>query len=227
MIIKYFLFISSISCNNKGLFKLNDSIIKLELNVTKIKNVTINGYIKTFYSSGTLYFDELNINHVEIIMSDYVESYSYMFNGCNSITKIDLSNFDTSQVTNMYGMFNGCSSLTSLNLSNFDTSQVTDMYGMFYNCKNLEYINLQNFKDNSLTSFSNIFENVTINVVVCIDETIASKISEKLVQKCKTISCSENWKSEQNKIDPEENCINNCITNTQYINDNSINKICK
>ena len=35
LIIKY-LFFSNISCNNKGLFKLNNSIIKLENNENKI-----------------------------------------------------------------------------------------------------------------------------------------------------------------------------------------------
>ena len=94
LIIKY-LFISNISCNNKGLFKLNDSIIKLELNVTKkgnydiyssdfenkskIINVTINGDIKTINSSGSYNFEELNINYVEIIMSNYVVSCEEMF----------------------------------------------------------------------------------------------------------------------------------------------------
>ena len=119
--IKY-LFISNISCNNKGLFKLNDSIIKLELNVTdingeysiyssefknksKIINVTINGVIKTINSSGSYNFEKLNINYVEIIMSDYVESCYGMFLSCGSITKIDLSNFNTSQVIDMQFMF--------------------------------------------------------------------------------------------------------------------------
>ena len=44
-----------------------------------------------------------------------------------NIVELDLSNFDTSQVTDMQFMFSGMSSLTTLDLSNFDTSQVTDM----------------------------------------------------------------------------------------------------
>ena len=39
-------------------------------------------------------------------------------------------------------MFANCLLLTSLDLSNFDTSQVTNMNAMFYNCISLEYINL-------------------------------------------------------------------------------------
>ena len=50
------------------------------------------------------------------------------------MTSIDLSAFDTSEVTNMGGMFTGCSSLTNLDVSNFDTSKVTNMSNMFLNC---------------------------------------------------------------------------------------------
>jgi surface protein len=50
-----------------------------------------------------------------------------MFNQCSSLTSLDLSNFNTSNVNNMSGMFSQCSSLTSLDLSNFNTSNVKDM----------------------------------------------------------------------------------------------------
>ena len=67
---------------------------------------------------------------------------SYMFRGCSDLTSLDLSNFDTSQVTNMSYMFRGCSGLTSLNISNFDTSQVTIMDGMFNGCTSLKTITI-------------------------------------------------------------------------------------
>lgn len=37
-------------------------------------------------------------------------------------------------------MFAGCETLTQLDLSNFDISKVTDMRDMFYNCKALSTI---------------------------------------------------------------------------------------
>ena len=49
----------------------------------------------------------------------------------NSATSLDLSSFDTSNVTNMNGMF-WLSQASSLDLSSFDTSNVTNMVGMFY-----------------------------------------------------------------------------------------------
>ena len=45
----------------------------------------------------------------------------------------------------MYGMFCDCNSLANLNLSNFNTQNVTYMYGMFYGCNSLTNLNLSNF----------------------------------------------------------------------------------
>ncbi len=55
----------------------------------------------------------------------------YMFYCCSSLRRLDLSNFDTSEVTDMMCMFAKCSSLTYLDLSKFDTSGVTGMSWMF------------------------------------------------------------------------------------------------
>ena len=46
-----------------------------------------------------------------------------MFRGCPSLTNIDLSNFNTNNVTNMSDMIYGCSSLTNMNLSNFNANK--------------------------------------------------------------------------------------------------------
>ena len=42
----------------------------------------------------------------------------FMFSGCDNLTSLDLSGFDTSQVTNMSDMFNGCYELTNLDMRN-------------------------------------------------------------------------------------------------------------
>ena len=46
---------------------------------------------------------------------------------------IDLTNFNTNNVTDMSEMFSFCKSLTPIDLSNFNTNNVTDMYKMFLN----------------------------------------------------------------------------------------------
>ena len=78
-----------------------------------------------------------------------------------NILELDLSNFDTSKVTNMYAMFNGMSNLTTLNLSNFDTSKVTKMWVMFSGMSNLTSLNLSSFNTSQVTDMSWMFKGVS------------------------------------------------------------------
>ena len=80
-----------------------------------------------------------------------------MFSGLSSLTTLNLSNFDTSKVTDMGSMFSGLSSLTTLNLSNFDTSKVTDMQKMFDDMSNLTALNLSNFNTSKVTNMNQMF----------------------------------------------------------------------
>ena len=57
-----------------------------------------------------------------------------MFFDCGELRSLDLSNFNTSSVTNMEKMFYGCDELNSLDLSHFNISSVTNMEKMFGNC---------------------------------------------------------------------------------------------
>ena len=57
-----------------------------------------------------------------------------MFNGCENLSKLDITKLDTSNVTDISNMFMSCRSLEILDLSNFDTSKVTDVSYMFVRC---------------------------------------------------------------------------------------------
>ena len=67
---------------------------------------------------------------------------SSLFDGFDNLIKLDLSCFDTSNVTNMNTMFKGCSSLTYLNLNNMNMSNVQMMNGMFNGCRNIKRVDL-------------------------------------------------------------------------------------
>ena len=63
-----------------------------------------------------------------------------MFCECDDLINLDLSNFDTSNLTDMRLMF-GCSSLTNLDLSGFDMSKVKYYeYDFLNNCPNLQVL---------------------------------------------------------------------------------------
>ena len=96
----------------------------------------------------------LDVSHFD---TSNVTNMKYMFAGCSSLTSLSLSNFDTSKVTNMKSMFEYCSSLTSLNISSFDTRKVTTMEGMFQRCSSLASLDVSNFDTSSVTNMSNMF----------------------------------------------------------------------
>ena len=105
-----------------------------------------------------IYFESLkSIEGFEHLNTSQVTKMSVMFSGCESLTALDLSNFDTSKVEKMDGMFSGCKSLTSLDLSNFDTSKVTTMGGMFSGCGSLTALDLSNFDTSKVEDMSKMF----------------------------------------------------------------------
>ena len=59
-----------------------------------------------------------------------------MFEGCISLKKLDISNFNTINVLNMSHMFLSCKSLEKINLSNFRINNVINMNLMFIGCSN-------------------------------------------------------------------------------------------
>ncbi|EOD5838630.1 BspA family leucine-rich repeat surface protein [Listeria monocytogenes] len=80
-----------------------------------------------------------------------------LFYGASGLTSLDLSNFDTSQVTNMESVFSKTSSLTSLDLSNFDTSNVVTMMYMFSEASSLTSLDVSNFDTSQVTSMGAVF----------------------------------------------------------------------
>ena len=81
-----------------------------------------------------------------------------MFYWCPKLTNLDLSNFDTSNVTDMGQMFFYChDNLSNLDLSNFDTSNVTDMAYMFARCGSLISLDLSSFNTSNVTTMNGMF----------------------------------------------------------------------
>ena len=86
---------------------------------------------------------------------------SFMFYECSKLTNIDLSSFNTKNVTNMSGMFYGCSNLTNIDLSSFNTENVSDMSWMFSYCSNLKKISInRKYNEKLINEAKN--ENITI-----------------------------------------------------------------
>ena len=95
-----------------------------------------------------------------------------------NILEIDLSNFDTSEVTNMGGMFYGMSNLTTLNVSHFDTSKVTDMSLMFHGMRDFSALNLSSFNTSQVTDMHNMFYGTSNLTTLNVSNFDTSKVTD-------------------------------------------------
>ena len=86
----------------------------------------------------------------------FPDNSSGLFRNMQDLQSIDLSNIDTSNITNMSYMFYG-SSLTDLDLRGVDTSNVTDMSYMFENCNSLTELDLSSLDLPNLKYMDNMF----------------------------------------------------------------------
>lgn len=90
-----------------------------------------------------------------------VTDMSYMFDGCSNIYALELASWDVSKVTNMSGMFSGCAELDTPDVSQWNTANVTDMSGMFSGCSFMLSLPLADWDVSKVTDMSDMFYNCT------------------------------------------------------------------
>ena len=86
-----------------------------------------------------------------------VTNMSNTFSHCELLTSVDVSKWNTSKVTNMEGMFVGCNLLASVDVSKWNTSKVTDMASMFSGCGTLRSIDVSKWNTSNVTDISGMF----------------------------------------------------------------------
>ena len=86
-----------------------------------------------------------------------VRNMSFMFSNCASLATLDVSKWNTSRVTNMRYMFSASSKLTALDVSKWDTSHVTNMSDMFYDCSELATLDVSKWNTSSVTDMEGMF----------------------------------------------------------------------
>ena len=92
--------------------------------------------------------------------SSEITDTSLMFINCFSLEEINFGNFKTTKVANMEGMFECCANLKSLDLSSFDTSNVENMNSMFTVCASLKELNVLNFNTEKVKDMNTLFGGV-------------------------------------------------------------------
>src|SRR5690554_6761997 len=83
--------------------------------------------------------------------------FSYTFNGCSSLTTLDVSSWNVGAVTTFNSSFNGCNSLSALDVSRWDVSAVIYFGYAFSGCSSLTSLNVSGWDVSSVTNFSAVF----------------------------------------------------------------------
>jgi len=137
--------------DDKNMKNLSDAIDSFQTGKQCNHKITNASYL--FYEGAR--FDNLN----ELLeVCDGVTSTQNMFYRCpDTVTTLDLSSLDTSNVTNMANMFYQSFGLTTLNVSGFNTSNVTSMSSMFYQCSKLASLDVSSFDTSKVTTMYNLF----------------------------------------------------------------------
>ena len=91
-----------------------------------------------------------------------------MFDNCSSLVVLDLSSFNTENVTSMSSMFVWCTKLQELNISGWDLTNTTKTDDMFAVCSSLKTIYMRNCSQATIDKIKaqletdGILNNVTI-----------------------------------------------------------------
>lgn len=86
-----------------------------------------------------------------------VKDISYMFYGCNKLTSIDVSGWNTANVEKMEHLFTNCQALTTLAVAGWDVSKAKSMQSVFQGCNKLTSLDLSAWRPVEATSMHRMF----------------------------------------------------------------------
>ena len=101
--------------------------------------------------------NDQTINKVKLVWNSKLVSTSEMLKDLYSLIEVDLSRFDSSDVTNMDFMFQRSNKITSINFENFNTTKVESMECTFYFCESLKELDLSSFDTSKVTNMRLLF----------------------------------------------------------------------
>ena len=127
--------------------------IEVYLNNTKINMIKDGKNWKMDYNfkkEGQYFFEMIFIGNIFCLDGFFQQNYN--------LISLDLSNFNSSNVTNLAGMFHKCSKLKEIKgFNKFITNKVSNMRSMFDQCHELEHLDLSNFNTSNVNNMSLMF----------------------------------------------------------------------
>ena len=139
-----------------------------------------------------------------------------MFQECKELKYLDLSKFNTENVTDMKNMFYRCIKLKEIKgLNNFITYKVISMNSMFQGCKELEKLDLSNLNISNVNNMESMFSGCSkLYEIKGIKKFLYNKVTDinMMFQSCTSLQLNkykENKETKQNET--------NKLTNIDFI----------
>lgn len=127
--------------------------------MTTLNKVSIKGTVHGNGSFSHMFYCLTGVDCIDLsgFETSNVTDMSYMFSGWSRLSELDLSSLDTSNVTDMSGMFSSCQSLGKIDMTGLNTSNVMNMESMFYYCTSLSDLRLEGVDTKNVTNMSGLF----------------------------------------------------------------------
>ena len=132
-------------------FDKTDSLLTVFTSAKRLEIVDAGHLFSRFKALRQLDLGGFTVNETTTNLND-------IFYYCPSLSSLDVSDWNTSNVVDMSSMFEGCFSLTTLDVSNWDTSNVTTMAQMFSECSSLTSLDVSNWNTSSVTNMAHMFD---------------------------------------------------------------------
>lgn len=136
---------------------LNDTVLTFYAHTATRIYTNENSYRAFYGFSQTTGYD-----NIEMLDTRKTTDMGGMFSDNFSVTDLEVGHFIMDNVTNISQMFYICYDLPYLDVSNWDTGNVTDMFGVFSDCMSLTEIEgIQNWDTRNVTTTASMFDGVS------------------------------------------------------------------
>ena len=190
--------------------------------INKVKLINNNEDINIFKNKEEIYLNEDNTiffenkgkYNITIIFNNNLTECSYLFDSCNTIISIDLSNFETSKINNFESMFNKCCKLKEIKgIENFNTNNAINMSKMFQGCKELESLNLSNLDTSKVNKMNCMFNDCNkLKEIKGIENFKTTNVIDmsKMFQGCNELESLNLSNFDTSKVNNMKYMFNNC-----------------
>ena len=147
-----------------GLDVVGSSILRGNSKLSELdtSNWTISSSNTERMFEGCSSLTRLDLRNIEM---DNVTIALNMFQGCSSLQSLDTSKWNLGNLSNGNGMFQGCSSLQSLDTSKWNLGNLSNGNGMFYGCSSLQSLDTSKWNLGNLNIAENMFRQTKITTL--------------------------------------------------------------